>query len=133
MLELGGYGEKEFFFVRAGDELDIDGQAFGGLAHGEREAGETGDIEPLGETHGVAVIVRVVGAVVADAVFEGWGRGNGGEKNRDIAELAKERGADEVAVRAGFLERIESNLGFGLCDLQIRDEHRAELRFLSFS
>jgi len=118
--------------VRAGDELDVDGQAFGGLAHGKREAGETGDIEPLGETHGVQVVVRIAAVVVAGAVLECWGRGNRREKNRDVAELAKERGADEVAVRAGFLERIESNLGFGLCDLQIRDEHRAELRFLSF-
>ena len=36
VFELGGDGNKELFFVRAGDELDADGEAFGGAAHGKR-------------------------------------------------------------------------------------------------
>ena len=41
-FELLGYGEEEILFVRAGDQLDVDGKAFGRLSHGKREPGKAG-------------------------------------------------------------------------------------------
>ena len=111
--------------------MDVDGKAFGGLPHGKRKAWEAGKIEPLRETHGVAIVVRIALSVVAGTVFEGWGRGNRGEKNRDIAELTEERGANKVPVHARFLEGFESDLRLGFRCLEICQEHRAELRFFS--
>ena len=76
MFELCGDGEEEFFFVGTGDQLDVDGEAVGGLGHRKGEAGEAGEIEPLAETHRVAVIVGIAGPVITGAVFERRGRGN---------------------------------------------------------
>ena len=90
--------------------MDVDGEAFGGLSHGKREPRESGEIEPLRETHGVQVAVRIAGPIVAGSVFESRRCGNRGEQNRDIAQLPEERGTDEVAVEAGFLEGFESDL-----------------------
>lgn len=44
MFELPGYGQEEFFFVGAGNQLDVNGEAFGGLTHGKRKAGEASKI-----------------------------------------------------------------------------------------
>jgi hypothetical protein len=76
LFELGGDSEEEFFFVGAGDQLDVDGEAFRGLSHRKRKAGEAGEIEPLAETHRVAVIVGIAGTVVTSAVFERGGCGD---------------------------------------------------------
>lgn len=73
-----------------GDQLDIDGEAFGGLSHRKREPREAGKVEPLAETHGVAVIVRIIGAVVAGPMMEGRRGGNRRKKNGDFAELPEE-------------------------------------------
>ena len=86
-FELLGYGEEEIFFVGTGDQLDVDGESFGRLSHGKREAGKAGRIQPLGETHGVAIIVRIAGPVVAGAVFESWCHRNCGEQYWDFPEL----------------------------------------------
>ena len=59
-----------------GNQLDIDGEPLGRLSHGKREAWEASEIEPLRETHGVAVVVGVGRPVVAGAVLERRGRGN---------------------------------------------------------
>jgi hypothetical protein len=42
LFELLGYGEEEFFLVGTADQLDVDGEAFGRLSHGKREAGKAG-------------------------------------------------------------------------------------------
>ena len=51
--------------------------------------------------------------------------------DRDIAELAKEVGAKEVALGAGFHERIQRDFWFGGGDGEIVFEHRAEAIFLA--
>ena len=86
-------GEKKFFFVRAGDELDVDRQTFGRTAEGKRKAGEAGKVQPLGEAHGVSIIVRIAGTIIAGAVGKGRSGGDGQKKNRDVAELTEEIGA----------------------------------------
>src|SRR5579883_117931 len=131
LFELGGDGEEEFFFVRAGDELDADGKALGRAAHGERKAGETREIEPLAEAHGVAIVVRLAGGVVSGTMRERGFGGDRGEKDRNIAELTKNRGADLIAIGAGFLERFESDGIRGNRRLEIVAKHGAELGFLA--
>ena len=126
LFELDGYGEEEFFFIRTRDELDIDGKAFGGSAHRQTKSGETREIEPLAEAHGFAVVVWIVGAVVARAVLECRRGGNCGEQNRDFSELSEERGAHQIAVHAGFLERSERNFRFGERHVEISSKHWAE-------
>lgn len=133
MFELFGDGEEEFFLVGSADQLDVDGEAFRRLSHRKREAGEAGEIEPLGETHGVEVVVRIAAPVVAGAVFECRRCGNCGEKNRDFAELPEERSADEIAVRAGFLEGFDGDLRLGPRHLEVGGEHGAELRLFTTS
>jgi len=129
VLELRRDGEEEFFFVGAADQLDVDGEAFGRLSHRKREAGKAGEIEPLGETHGVEVVVRIAAQVAAGAVFECRRRRNCGEKDGDFAKLLEERSTEEIAVDASFLKGIECDFLLGLGPLEIRQEHRAEQRF----
>ena len=57
-FERFGDGEKELFFERPPDELDGDGEAFGGSGNGNGEAGESGEIEPLAVAHGFAIAVN---------------------------------------------------------------------------
>ena len=113
--------------MRAGDQLNVDGEAFGRLSHRKREAGEASEIEPLAETHGVAIVVRIGGPVVAGAMFECRRCRNSGEKYGDILELPQERGANQIAVSTGFLERFKSDFRFGQRHFEIAGEHRAEL------
>ena len=129
MFELFADGEEEFFFVGSADQLDVDREAFGRLSQRKRDAGEACEIEPLRETHCVAVVVWIAGPVVAGAVFESRRCGNCGEKDWDFAELPEERSADEIAVLAGFLEGFERDLRLGLRRLKIGREHGAEQRF----
>src|SRR5215471_8158646 len=70
LFELLGDGEEQFFLVGTADQLDVDGEAFRGAAHRQREGGKAGKIEPLTGTHGIAVVVGLTGSVVAVAVFE---------------------------------------------------------------
>ena len=129
MFELGGDGQKQFFFVRAGDELDIDREPFGRAAHWQREARKAGEIQPLAEAHGVPIVVRLARCVVTCAVGKRRFGGNGGEQNRRAAKLAKDGGAHQVAIRACFLKGLDGDRSIGLRGFQIMAKHRAELRF----
>src|SRR5580692_5113819 len=100
LLEGFGYGEEKFFLVRAADELKVDGESFRGAAEGKRQGRKTGKIQPLAEAHGVAIIVRIAGAVVAGAMWEGGCGGDRREKNRNIVQLPKQIGTDGVALGA---------------------------------
>jgi len=131
VFELGSHSEEKFFFVGTGDKLDIDGETFGGAAHRERDTGEAGEIEPLAEAHGVAIVVRLAGRVVPGAVMEGGFGGHGGKQDGRVAELAENGGADLIAIGTGFLEGFESNRGIGCSGLEIMPEHRAESRFVA--
>ena len=131
MFELLGYSEEELFFVRAADELDVDGEAFGRAAHGQGKTGKASEIKPLAEAHGIAIVVGLAGNVIALTVLERRFGGDSGKKNRDIAELAKNGGAGEIAGGAGFLEGVESDRWLGLNRPEVGDEHRAQERFIA--
>ena len=109
----------------AADELDIDWQSFGRTAEGKRKAWKTGKVEPLAKTHRIAIVVWIAAAVVAFAMFEGRGGGNGREKDRDVAELAKQIRADQIAIRARLHKRLESHRRFRGHNRKIVPEHRA--------
>ena len=81
------------------------GSPSGDRPKGRDNAGKAGEIQPLAEAHGVSIIVRIAGAIIAGAVRESGGGGNGREKNGDIAELAKEIGAEVIAFGASIHER----------------------------
>ena len=102
MFESFGNGKQEFLFVRLADELDTDGESFGRLAEGEREARESGQVEPLAEAHGVAIVVRIAGPVVALAVAERGLCGYRREKEAEVFELPEQIGAEEIALHAGI-------------------------------
>ena len=96
--------KEEFFFVRAADQLDVDGKSFGRAAQGEGDSRETGEVEPLGVTHGVAITVRLAGDIIALAVTERGFAGDRGEKNRESAKLAENGSTNKVAVGARLLK-----------------------------
>ena len=131
MFELLGYGEEQFFLVGTADQLDVDGEAFGGAAHGQREGGEAGEIEPLAVAHGIAVVVWLAGGVVAMAVLKrGLGR-HGREKDGRAAQLPKNGGAYQIAIFASFLEGSQRDGRIELRGLQVGLEHWAQLGFLA--
>lgn len=69
VLESFGDGENEFVFEGAADDLHSDGKAIARKANGDGSPGEASEVEPLAETHGVAV--AGAGVVVSFAVPEG--------------------------------------------------------------
>ena len=85
----------------AADQLDVNGKPFGRAAKGESNAGKADEIQPLAKTHGLAIIVRIAGAIIARAMSESGSRGNGREKNGDVAELTQQVGAKQVTLGAG--------------------------------
>ena len=56
--------------------MDVDRESVGGLAHGKRKTWKSCEIQPLAEAHGIAVIVGIVGTIIACAVLEGRCGGN---------------------------------------------------------
>jgi len=131
LFELFAYGEEQFFLVGTADQLDVDGEAFGGAAHGQRQGGEAGKIEPLAVAHGIAVVVWLTGGVVAIAVLKsGLGR-HGRDKEGRAAHLPKNGGAYQIAIFAGFLEGSQRDGRVELCGLQVGLEHWAQLGFLA--
>ena len=114
MFERFGDGEDQFILEGAADDLHADGKPFRGKAKGDGSAGETGEIEPLRETHGVAIAGAWV--VVSFAVTEG-GRGrNRGEKNGDTVHLAQDFFAKEITLGTCPHELIERGGDWGGCD-----------------
>ena len=126
MLERLGYGEKELFFVGAADQLHVDRQSFRRTAERKRETGEAGEVQPLAEAHGIAIIVRIAGTIVACAVAKGGSGGYGRKKDGDIAELAKEIGAERVSFGAGVHEGLQGHRRIRDSAGEILAEHRAE-------
>ena len=105
LFESFGHGEYEFVFKRAADDLDAEGKTFVREADGDGSAGETGEIEPLGKTHGVAI--ARAGVVVSFAVAKSGRGGNGREKNGDAVHLMENFFSDQIAFGAGLDELIE--------------------------
>jgi len=85
--------------------LDADGEAFVGKTERDGGAGKTGEIQPLRVAHGVEI--SRAGAVVSAAMEKRGRRGNWGEKDGDLLHLAEDFCAQQVALGAGFDERIE--------------------------
>ena len=105
MFESFGDGENQFVLKGPADDLDAEGKTLVREADGDGSAGETGEIKPLGKTHGVAI--AGAGVVVSFAVAKrGRGR-NGREKNGDAVHLAENFFSDQIAFGAGFDELIE--------------------------
>src|SRR5208337_2056647 len=109
-----GDREEEFFFEGAANKLHVDWQALGRFSKWQGQSRKSREIQPLAVAHGVPVIVRIAGAIIARAMFEGRRRGNRREKDRHIAQLPEQLGAYQVAFRARSHERFQSDRGF-LC------------------
>ena len=69
------------------DQLDIDGESFARTSQGEREARKTGEIEPLAEAHGVAIVVRITGPIIAGTVEKCGGRGDGESRRMGTSRI----------------------------------------------
>jgi len=131
MLQSFDDGEEEFFFVGPGNQLDVDGKSLGRLAEGEGKPRKAREVQPLTVAHGVPVIVRIAGAIIARAMLEGRHRGNRREKDRHLAHLPEQIGAHQVAFRARSHKRFQCDRGFRRCSCKILSQHRAQRVFLA--
>ena len=131
LFELFGYDEEQFFLVGTADQLDVDREAFGRAAHGQREGGEAGEIEPLAVTHGIPVVVWLTGGVVAFAVLKRRLGRHGRDEDGRALQLPKNGGAYQIAIFASLLERSQRDGRIELCGLQVGLEHWTQLGFLA--
>ena len=92
-------------------------------------AGKAGKVQPLRKAHGVAV--SRAGKIISLAMAECRARGNWGEQNRRVVHLAKNFGAEKIAVGAGFCELVEGDRISRGCAGEIFAQHRADLIFVA--
>src|SRR5207245_5663609 len=90
---------------RTADDLNTDGESVIRKNDGNGGAGKTAQVQPLGESHGVAV--TRAGEVVSLAVAEGGACGNRGEQDGRVLHLAEDFGAKKIPIRAGLHELLE--------------------------
>ena len=90
--------------------MHADRQAVVRMASGNRCSGKSRQVEPLREAHGFEV--AGAGFVVASTVEKRGAGRNRRKQNRRVMHLAKNFGAEKVALGTGFEELFESE-GFG--------------------
>src|SRR5204862_4401602 len=89
-------GQDQLVFKRTADHLNADGQSVIRKGDGDGRAGKTSQVQPLGESHGVAV--TRAGEVVSLAVAEGGACGNRGEQDGRVLHLAKNLGTEKIPI-----------------------------------
>ncbi len=107
------------------DELNADGETFGGSRNGDGEAGKSGEIEPLRVAHSFTITVgRFPGAFT---VAESWSGRDGRQDNVEVFHGFQDAGAFEIA-RGGFVDEFEHREGrAGARGLQIIQKNWAKL------
>jgi hypothetical protein len=105
LFEALGDSQDDLVLMWPADDLHADGETLARITGWDGGARETGEIQPLLVAHGVEI--SRAGAVVSAAMEKRGRRGNWGEKDGDLLHLAEDFCAQQVALGAGFDERIE--------------------------
>ena len=122
-------GQDKLVLMRAADDLHANGKALARKTSWDGGTGETGEIQPLRVAHGVEISRS--GAIASSAMEEGGAGGDRREEDGDLLHLAQDFCAQEIALGAGFDEKIEGDGTAGCCVREIFAQHRADLSFLA--
>src|SRR5260370_40064622 len=122
-------GEDQFVFKRPADDLDTDGESFIRMRDWDGRAGKACQIQPLRKAHGIAV--SDAGPIVSFTMTKRGARGNRREKNRRVLHLAKNFGAEKIAIGAGFHEVFECYWSFGIRVREVFAQDGADFVFMA--